>query len=167
MRLPITESPFPFEMVSTLWTVADVERDEHLPQSARHVFEATDVRALTNILLHTRERMIGQVVVLRATPGPFPESALRLYEMLSDQAAVALERAQLLDEAQRRATREHLVAEITARVRASMDVDTILQTAVRELGTALGTDRAFVQLGTGTPTQPATPAAKRPGDEGQ
>ena len=167
MRLPIAESPFPFEMVSTLWAVADVEGDERLPQDARQVFEATDARALTNIPLRTRERVTGQVVVLRTTPGPFSESALRLYEMLSDQAAVALERARLLGETQRRAEYERHLREITARVRASMDVDTILQTAVRELGRALGTDRAFVQLSTGTLAQPAKPAAERSSNEKQ
>jgi len=60
---------------------------------------------------------------------------------------LALENARLLEETQQRAEQERIIASITARVRASMDPETILQTAVRELGAALGTDRAFVQLG--------------------
>jgi hypothetical protein len=36
-----------------------------------------------------------------------------------------------------------------------MDTDSIMQTAVRELGAALGTDRAFIRLSTGTPAQEA------------
>ncbi|MDY6875755.1 MAG: GAF domain-containing protein [Chloroflexota bacterium] len=147
MRLSVSESPFPSEMVSTLWTVADVEQDERLPWGARQVFEATDARALANIPLHTRERVFGQVVVLRATPGPFSETALRLYEALSDQASVALERARLLEEAQRRAERERLVNEITTRVRRPLDVDAILRTAVQELGTALGASEGLIRLG--------------------
>ncbi len=161
MRLPIAESPFPFGMVSTLWTVADVNQDERLPQSARQIFEATDARALTNIPLRTGERVTGQVVVLRTTPGPFPEPALRLYEMLSDQAAVALERARLLEEAQRRAERERLVSEITARVRRPLDVDTILRTAMQELGAALGASEGLVRLGTEEQfTTTASPAGR-------
>jgi GAF domain-containing protein len=81
--------------------------------------------------------------------------------------ALAAENLRLLDETQRRATRERLVSEITAKVRASMDVDTILQTAVRELGAALGTDRAFVQLSTGAQAQPTTPADEQLGNEEQ
>ncbi|MBL7064914.1 MAG: GAF domain-containing protein [Anaerolineae bacterium] len=147
MRLPIAESPFPFEMVSTFWVVDDVERDERLPQSARQVFEATDAKALVNIPLRAGGETIGQVVVLRTTPGPFLKSALRLYETLSDQASVALEHARLLEETQQRAEYERHVSEITARVHASTDVDTILQTAIRELGQALQASDGLIQLG--------------------
>jgi GAF domain-containing protein len=66
--------------------------------------------------------------------------------------ALAIENARLLADTQQRAERERVIANITARVRASMDPKTILETAVRELGTALGTDRAFVQLGAGRQT---------------
>ena len=147
MRLPITESPFPSEMVGSLWTVADTEQDERLPQSARQVFEATDARALSNIPLRTREGVIGQVVVIRTTPGPFSDAALRLYEMLSDQASVALERARLLEKAQRRAEHERLVSEITAKIRRPLDMDAILRVSLRELGTALGASEGLVRLG--------------------
>jgi GAF domain-containing protein len=147
LRLPIAASPFPFEMVSTLWTVADVKQDGRLPQSARQVLETTDVLALANIPLHARENVFGQIVVLHTTPGPFPQSALRLYEMLSDHASVALERARLLEEAQRRAEHERLVSEITAKIRRPLDMDTVLRTAMRELGTALGASEGLVQLG--------------------
>jgi hypothetical protein len=63
--------------------------------------------------------------------------------------ALAIENACLLDETRQRAEQERIVANITAQVRSSMDAETILQTAVRELGAALGADRAFVKLGVG------------------
>jgi DNA-binding LacI/PurR family transcriptional regulator/GAF domain-containing protein len=146
MRLPISESPFPFEMVSTLWTVTDVEQATHLPQSARQVFVDTGVKALANIPLRARDKVIGQVVVLRTTTGPFSNAALRLYEALSDQAAVALERAQLWEQAQRRAERERLTREITDKMRRAVDVDGLMQTAIREMAAAVGSSNAFVQL---------------------
>ena len=68
-------------------------------------------------------------------------------EELSTQIGLALENARLLEQTQQRAERERVIADITAQVRSSMDPATILQTAVRELGAALGTDRTFVQLG--------------------
>ncbi len=148
MRLPIAESPFPFEMVSTLWTVADVEWDERLPQSARQVFDATDARALANIPLHTRERVIGQVVVLRTAPGPFSESALRLYEMLSDQAAVALERARLLEGAQQRAARERVIREISDQMQRATDIETLMHITAEGLNRALGASRTYARLAT-------------------
>ncbi|MCP4539657.1 MAG: substrate-binding domain-containing protein [Chloroflexi bacterium] len=146
MRIPFSESQFPFEMISSLWTVPDVEKAEHLPESARQVFLDTGVKALANIPLRAREKVIGQVTVLRITTGPFSESALRLYEALSDQAAVALERAQLWEQAQRRAEREQLTRQITDRIRRAADMDSLMQTAVREMSAALGVSNAFVQL---------------------
>ncbi len=146
MRLPITESPFPLEMVSSLWTVADVEKDEQLPQSARQVFINTDVRALANIPLRARDQVIGQVVVLRNAAGPFADSAIRLYEALSDQAAVALERAQLWEEAQKRARYEQTTRQVIDRIHRALDVEQALQTAVKELSQAMNVPRVSIDL---------------------
>ncbi len=148
MRLSITESPFPIELVSRLWVVTDVESDEMLPESARRVFTETGVMALVNIPLQGRERIIGQVVVLRNTPGPFSEADLRLYEAISDQAAVAMERAYLWEEARRRAEYERLVRHATDRIRRALDVEEALQTAAQELANIMKVPHISIELGT-------------------
>ena len=146
MRLPISESPFPPEMVSTLWAIADVEQDERLPQSARQVFEATDARALANIPLHTKSGVIGQVVVIRTTPIPFSDAALRLYEVLSDQASVALERALLLEEAQVRAQRIAALYNFSRDLSAALDVDTVALTTLQAINDILAFEYATISL---------------------
>ena len=151
MRLPISESPFPLEMVSTLWTVTDVNQADHLPESARQVFVDTGVRSLANIPLRARDRVIGQVVVLRTTPGPFSDAAMRLYEALSDQAAVALERAQLWEEAQRRAQWEQMTRQMIDRIRRAMDIEKALQTTAQELSSALRVPHVSIELSIDTP----------------
>jgi GAF domain-containing protein/HAMP domain-containing protein len=100
-------------------------------------------------------RLRGQTlgsIVLRRDPDeePWSTEEVALVEEVSTQIALALENARLLEETQRRAERDRLIADITARVRSSMDIESILRTAVRELGVALGTDRASVRLGVGT-----------------
>jgi GAF domain-containing protein len=147
MRLPIVASPFPIEMVSSLWTVVDVEQDKRLPQSARQVFMETGARALVNIPLHAREKVIGQVVVLRATSGPFSNAALRLYEVLSDQAAVALERAQLLEEVQERVEQEQMTRQMIDHIRRAVDIEQALQTTAEELSQAMRVPRVSIELG--------------------
>lgn len=146
LRLPITQSPFPFEMLSSFWTVSDVRLDAGLPESARRVFLDTGVLALTNVPLRSRDRIIGQVVVLREQPEPFSSGAIRLYEMLSDQAAVALERAQLLEATRRTAEYQQYLATITSQVRASARIDTILRTAIREIGRTLRVSEGLIEL---------------------
>jgi GAF domain-containing protein len=93
------------------------------------------------------DRQIGFFFLYRTASGPFSEASIRLYEMLGDQAAGAMERARLLEEAQRRADRERLISETTARIRESLDVETVLNTAAGEIGRALGLAALDVRLG--------------------
>ncbi|MCP4539650.1 MAG: GAF domain-containing protein [Chloroflexi bacterium] len=100
-----------------------------------------------------RDEAIGVLGLQGAKDGQqWTEAEITLIEAIADQLALAIENARLLEETQQRAERERIIANITTRVRASMDPETILQTAVRELGAALGTDRAFVTLGAGQNT---------------
>lgn len=54
-------------------------------------------------------------------------------ERVASQVALAMENARLLDESQRRAMREQKVNEFSNRFSRSLDVDALLQKAVREL----------------------------------
>jgi len=75
------------------------------------------------------------------------EDDLALIAAVSDQLGQTLETARLFADTQRRAERERLIGEITARIRASTDIESILETTAVELGRALGTARAVVRLG--------------------
>jgi len=70
-----------------------------------------------------------------------------LVEALADQAALALENARLFEETQSRARREQLINEITARVRTSTNIETILQTTAEELARTLNLPRVQIRLG--------------------
>jgi GAF domain-containing protein len=73
---------------------------------------------------------------------------ITLLETLADQLGVALENARLYQDTQRRAVRERLTGEVTARMRETLDVDTVLQTAVREIGEALGLHDVTIRFDT-------------------
>jgi GAF domain-containing protein len=60
-----------------------------------------------------------------------------LMEALAQQLGTALESARLYRQTQQRAAREQLTIEISDRIRSSLNIDTILQTAVREIGEAM------------------------------
>jgi GAF domain-containing protein/HAMP domain-containing protein len=102
-------------------------------------------RLVAPILL--RDQHLG-TIVLEQEPDqePWTPDEVAMVREVSTQIGLALENARLLEETQRRADRERIIADITAQVRSSTDLETILRTAVRELGTVLGTGRTLVQL---------------------
>ena len=64
-----------------------------------------------------------------------------------ERAAVSIENARLLDESQKRAVREQTISQISAKIGAGTEIETILKTAVRELGTQIGGTQVTVEIG--------------------
>jgi GAF domain-containing protein/HAMP domain-containing protein len=144
--------------------------------SRRALAETLGIKAAAAISLFAGGRCLG-LLLIQSLDGPyeFHEREIRLYETLADQAAVALEGMRLLEETRRRAERERLSAEISSRVWSSADVDTILRTAVRELGRSLQASDAWIELeiedgngasGRTEPADRAHPSASRDDGEG-
>jgi transcriptional regulator with GAF, ATPase, and Fis domain len=123
-----------------------VADDEGVLAGARQALVESGMLALLSIPLQAADRVVGSVIVQRATPGPFSDVSMRLYETLADQAAVALERAQLVEESQRRAASERLTAEIGARMRETLDIETILKVTAQEIRQALALPEVIVRL---------------------
>lgn len=69
-----------------------------------------------------------------------------LIEAVSRQLALALENARLLEDTQRRAAREQLVGGIIARMHETLDMNTVLKTAVCEIGDALDLAKVEVRM---------------------
>ena len=67
----------------------------------------------------------------------FTPEQIELAQTIAGQVASTIENAHLFDQTVRRADRERLVAEITTKIRASNDPNTILNTAINELRQAL------------------------------
>ncbi len=151
MRLPLADYPLadimdPNEPVIVEDVLADPRANE-----ATHILIATvsGLRSFAMVPITAGERRIGMLFAARNEPSAFAKELIRGYWTLAGQAAVAFERMRLFEEAQRRAERERLVARITARVRASTEVDTILRTAIRELGQALRASDGLIRLEAG------------------
>ncbi|MDH4135533.1 MAG: GAF domain-containing protein, partial [Anaerolineae bacterium] len=93
-------------------------------------------------------RFLGAINLSHPEVGAFGEDHVRLLSTFANQAVLAIENARLFEATQARARRERLMREITGEVQRSIDLDSILQITVRELGKALGASRAVVRLGT-------------------
>ena len=67
-------------------------------------------------------------------------------QALVDQLGLALDGARLYQDTQRRASRDRLLTEATARIRGTLDVESVLKTTVDELYQALGLEEVVVRL---------------------
>jgi GAF domain-containing protein len=77
-----------------------------------------------------------------------PEEIATLESIIA-QVGQAIEGARLYQETRRRAARDRLTGEITTRMRSSLDMDTVLQTAIREIADRLAISQVEVHLGSG------------------
>jgi GAF domain-containing protein len=91
------------------------------------------------IPIKLRGQTIG-VLDVRSKNGQrqWSQDEITMLEAAAERAALALENARLVDSAQRRAARERVIGEISAKIGAASNFDAILQTAVEELGRKIG-----------------------------
>ena len=80
-----------------------------------------------------------------------------LIQSIVSQLGLALENVRVLEDVQRKAEREKLVSEITARLWASSDINTIVRAAAEEIGSKLEVSNAVIQLEVPEMTQPSSP----------
>lgn len=101
---------------------------------------------LLELPIQLRDQIIGSLV-LEPEPGrTIGEQERVLIESVINQAALALENARLLDETRQRADQEMVTAGISTRIWSSTDIETILQTALHELGTSLNAAQGSIEL---------------------
>lgn len=132
--------------------VKPVEADIMLPfgnNSSNRAYKYSDEfgNHILNIPINLRQHSIG-TIILRRNPDEhsWTEEDLELAQEVTTQIAIALENARLLEESQRRATQEELLSQATARFSQSLNVNTVLQMAVRELGKLSGVKEVTVEL---------------------
>jgi GAF domain-containing protein/HAMP domain-containing protein len=80
--------------------------------------------------------------------GEWTAEEITLVEAVTEQLSLALESARLYHDTQHRAARERVISQVTARMRESPIVKTVLKTAAHEIGEALGLAALDVRLGT-------------------
>jgi GAF domain-containing protein len=90
--------------------------------------------------------VVGVIALQSLQPRFYTREQFDLLNAVANQAVIAIQNARQFQQEQARAQRQQMLREIAAKVRSSADVDTIMRTAVQEIGQALGR-QAFVYLG--------------------
>lgn len=122
----------------------------HMATSTRPGSPGTDedtAHITLSIPIKLRDQTIGVLGISRQEKqGAWTEAEQALVETVVDRLALAADGMRLLEDVQHRAARERLLGDVTARMRETLNVESVLQTAVDEIRQALGLDRAAVRL---------------------
>ncbi len=104
---------------------------------SQNVREATDSDSAAHELrvpINLRGQQIGELILRRKeSVQPWDEKELEMAEKISDQAALALENARLLQESQRQAAQAQALNDISDRFSQSLDIETLLQNAAKQI----------------------------------
>ncbi len=97
--------------------------------------------------LQLRGQMIGRLQLKSSNPSrQWTEDELAIVEATIERVALALEGARLLEDAQKRATRETFLSDMAAKLGTSFNLDSILRDTVEELGLNLKGSTVSFQL---------------------
>jgi GAF domain-containing protein len=100
--------------------------------------------------VQVREQVIGVLTFRKKLHDPlWTQAEVSLLQQLADQLASALDNARLYQSIQSQAAREQLMAEVTSRMRETLDTDTVLRTAAEEIYHSLQLEHVAIELVTG------------------
>jgi GAF domain-containing protein len=91
-----------------------------------------------------RGETIGTLVVQSPSGKPWSDDQFDLIRAVAERVALSAENARLFEETTARAEREKLVSDITSKIRSHTDPQSMIQTAIDELRSALGASRVEV-----------------------
>lgn len=119
-------------------------------RSGQSVLVRGGSKTVLSIPILVRGESIGAIRLTKKDPNAsWQQEEIMVLETVATQVGQAVESARLYQDTQSRALQEELTGTIAARIRESLDLDTVLQTAVREVGQALALDEVSVILSAG------------------
>lgn len=99
------------------------------------------------IPLMLRGTKIGSIKLNSIDPlRVWTEDEIALLQAAADRTTLAIENARLLQEAQKRAAKERTIGEISSKISGLVNIENILETAIKELGTTLTNTDISIQF---------------------
>jgi GAF domain-containing protein len=104
-------------------------------------------RAALAVPVKLRNEVIGILHVESNDPSKhWQEDEISLVQAVAERAAFAMENARLFQDARRRAAKERLISEASARISGALNIENILQTTAEELERVLGGSEILIQF---------------------
>jgi len=151
----------PWTHESTPILISDLNNDTRLGDMERNIYQGIGYRSVAFLPLRLAGRWVGLFSLFWHETVQFTPVDERLITAMMDQITLAVNSLQLLNAAQKRAQQEQLLREVTARVSAAVDAESVLQTATREIGRALGVETfIYLKSSKNQPAETATDASQ-------
>ena len=130
------------------WNTRDVLYipDMQAEPDLHHPFRE-DLRTVLTVPILARGDLKGVVEVSSRQPNLFSDTDIVVFQQMTNQLGVAVENAEAYTQSQRLAENKTLANEISAQIQQQMDIDSILNVTMTELGRALGARHARIRLG--------------------
>ena len=124
------------------------------PDSALAVASQQDRVTILSVPIKLHGQAIGTMDI-RSTEllRELDDDEMAMIQATVERAALALENARLLEDSQRRATRERAIGEISSRISEKSEIDAILRSTAEELGKKLRDAEVTVEIGSTLVTQ--------------
>lgn len=107
----------------------------------------SEKRSTVAVPVKLRGEVIGVLHIESNDPGKvWHDDDVSLVEAVAERAAFAMENARLFQDARRRAAKESLISEATARISGALNIENILQTTAEELERVLGGSEVLIQF---------------------
>jgi GAF domain-containing protein len=118
--------------------VSDVYSDARVDENTKTAMVQGGSRAIAIVPLTRSGQQVGLLIFNWDQPHDPNPQEMETYQALIGLGSPAVQNRRLFVQTQARARHEQILRQVTERVRNSIDPDTVLRTAVRELGNVLG-----------------------------
>jgi GAF domain-containing protein len=109
--------------------------------------ESKEKRPTVAVPVKLRGEVIGVLHIESNDPSrTWQHDDISLVEAVAERAAFALENARLFQDARKRASKERLISEATAKISGALSIENILQTTAQELERVLGGSEVLIQF---------------------
>jgi GAF domain-containing protein/HAMP domain-containing protein len=120
--------------------LADVQNDKSIqPQN----FESNSILAVP---VKFNEKLLGVINIESITIAKFDENDEEFVTTLAGNMAAIISNITLLEQVRDQVERQQKLFDISSKIRRSVDIDTIMQTSINEIGSALNVRRASIQI---------------------
>jgi GAF domain-containing protein len=138
-RIELMEDP-----LQTPEVISAVQNGE---SSSSPVNGSKDKRSTVAVPVKLRGEVIGVLHVESNDPDKtWQTDEISLVEAVAERAAFAMENARLFQDARRRAAKESMISEATARISGALNIENILHATVEELERVLGGSEVLIQI---------------------